>query len=100
MTNAAEAETRPERDLVQKVVGVMYDVSSLALILWDVRYVLIWRLTYFRRVSGCKGGGPLLHVSLCTIKSWSASGICRLLRDMTVDPVLASVATGGLTEID
>lgn len=49
-------------------------------------------------VSECEGGGALLGVPFCLIWSWYALGICPLLRNMVLDPVLALVAIGRLTE--
>lgn len=50
-------------------------------------------------VARCEGVGALLLL-FCTKESRHASGVCRLLRNTVVDPVLALAAIGQLTEID
>lgn len=63
-------------------------------------YGLIERLPFSRKVSGGSSSGALLYVPLGLIRSWCAFGICRLLRNTAVDPVLALVAIWRLIRID
>lgn len=100
ITDKARSGTELERALVQKVTEVEYNVLSLGALLRGARYGPIERLKYFWMIARCEGGGTLLRVPLCTIKSWYAMGICRLLCNIAVNPVLALVATGRLTETD
>lgn len=100
VTDKAQSRTGLERDLVQNVAEVAYNVAPLGTFLRGARYSPIEHLVYHRMVAGCEGSGALLCVSLCSIKLWYAWGICRLLQIMEVDPVLALVAKGRLTEIN
>lgn len=100
VTDEAQSGTGLERGLVQKVAEVEYNVSSLGAFLHSAQYCPAERLAYPWMVAGCEGGGALLRVSLCTIKSWYALGVCRLLRNIAVDPVLALVAIGRLMNIN
>lgn len=58
------------------------------------------RLACPRMAYGCSGSGTMLFVPLGSVRSWFAFGICRLLWNMVVDPVVALVGVGRLTEID
>lgn len=93
MTVTARAGTGLERDWVQKVAEVEYHVSPLGKFLSGACYGLIEWLAFSWIVAGCEGGGALLRVPLCTIKSWYAFGICWLLRNMALDLLLVLVAT-------
>lgn len=64
------------------------------------RYGSIERLAHFRMLSGFRGGGALLYVQLSLIKSWFELSICRPVRNTAVDPMLALVLIGRLTETD
>lgn len=100
MTNKVKPKTSLECDLIQRGAEAKSLVMSPGAFLHCVWYGLIERLAYLRMVNGCKGGGALLHAPLDLIKLWYVLGICRLIWDMAVDPVLVLVATGRLTETD
>lgn len=100
MTEKAQSGTGLERDLVQTIAEFEYHLMSLGALISCVRYGLIGLLVYRRMVFDWIGGGAVLHVHLGSIKSGYAVGICRLIQNMAVDPMLALVAIGQLTEID
>lgn len=98
-TNQLQSGSAPVRDFLQKVSEVELDVVTLGAFLRCVRYGPSERLAYSSTIAGCADNGVLLRVSLSTIKSWYKLGLLRLIRDMEVDPVLAFLAVGCLTEV-
>lgn len=86
--------------MVQKIAEAERNVSSLGAFICGGPHGPLERLACPQRVAGCESGGALLSVSFGTIKLLYALGICLLLRNMAVHPVLALVAVGGLTEAD
>lgn len=80
------------RNLVQKVAETEYKVSLLGTFLRGAWYGLMEWLPYPQTIAFCEGGGALLCEPMCTPKSLDLLGICQVLGNMVVDPVLGFVA--------
>lgn len=100
MTDKVLWGTALKRDLIRRVEEVEYHVLSFGALLRCEQYGPIEGLAYPWMVFGCVGGAFLLYVQLDQIKSCYAFGICRLLQNMAVDPVLSLVAIARVTKVD
>lgn len=77
-----------------------FDVKTLSAFLQCARYGSSERLAYPYMIAGCADHGVLLQVDRLPIKSWYQLELLRLIRDIEMDPVLALVVIGLLTEVD
>lgn len=100
MTDKKRSGDGLKSGLFQKVAGAEYHVMSHGLFLRCALYSPKERLIYPWWASGCEGDSALLYVLLGLIKSWYALGICPLMRNMAINPVLALVVIGRLAETD
>lgn len=60
--------TVSERDLIEKIAEVEFDVMTLGVFLRCARYGPVEPLAYPQMMAGCGGDGALLFVLLATIK--------------------------------
>lgn len=85
MTDKTRSGSGLERDLVQNAAEVEYNAMSLGAFSRCAWYSPTERFTYPWKVSGCGGAGAELYVLIKWIEAWYVLGICRLLRNITVD---------------